>query len=113
MQKESKTLTPVPVSYTHLDVYKRQIYDRPVITAAQSCRSREVVMAFDILPENLHFDAVDLEHGDSFFLCDSVGTLIYHKTDLQLPREELQEYLTGVVQRIQSGELVDRPTRCV
>lgn len=91
-------------------VYIDVIYDRPVITAAQSCRSREVVMAFDILPENLHFDAVDLEHGDSFFLCDSVGTLIYHKTDLQLPREELQEYLTGVVQRIQSGELVDRPT---
>lgn len=91
-------------------VYTDVIYDRPVITAAQSSQNGRAVMAFDILPERFHFDAVDLETGDSFFLCDSAGTVIYHKTDLDLPREELQDYLTGIVRRIQSGELANRPT---
>ena len=91
-------------------VYLDVIYERPVVTAAQSCQGGKVVMAFDILPEHLHFDTVDLTGGDSLFLCDSAGTVIYHKTDLQLPREELQDYLTDIVQRIQSGELSNRPT---
>ena len=90
-------------------VYTDAVYDRPVVTAAQSCRNGTVVMAFDILPEHLRFDTADLTEEDSFFLCDGSGTLIYQETGVELPREELQEYLTWLVERIQSGELDRNP----
>ena len=90
-------------------VYTDAVYDRPVVTAAQSCRDGTVVMAFDILPEHLRFDTADLTEEDSFFLCDGSGTLIYQETGVELPREELQEYLTWLVERIQSGELDRNP----
>ena len=90
-------------------VYIDAIYGRPVVTAAQSCLDGQAVMAFDILPEHLRFDTVDLAQGDSFFLCDSAGTVIYQKTGLDLSRIQLQEYLTDLVGRIQSGALDDHP----
>ena len=93
------------VAFTH--VYTDAIYDRPVVTAAQSFAGGRGVMAFDILPEHLHFQSADLERGDSFFLCDSAGTIIYQETGLDLPREELQAYLTRLVERIASGELAE------
>lgn len=86
-------------------VYTDAIYDRPVITAAQSCRDGETVMAFDILPEHLRFDTADLAEDDSFFLCDSAGTIIYQKTGLDLDQEEMQSYLTGLVEKIEAGGL--------
>ena len=86
-------------------VYTDAIYDRPVITAAQSCRDGETVMAFDILPEHLRFDTADLAEDDSFFLCDSAGTIIYQKTGLDLDQEEMQNYLTGLVEKIETGGL--------
>ena len=90
-------------------VYTDAVYDRPVVTAAQSCRNGTVVMAFDILPEHLRFDTADLTEEDSFFLCDGSGTLIYQETGVELPREELQDYLTWLVEQIRSGELEDDP----
>ena len=90
-------------------VYTDAVYDRPVVTAAQSCRDGTVVMAFDILPEHLRFDTADLTEEDSFFLCDGSGTLIYQETGVELPREELQDYLTWLVEQIRSGELEDDP----
>lgn len=90
-------------------VYMDVIYDRPVITAAQSALDGRIVMAFDILPERLHFDTADLTEEDSFFLCDSAGTIIYQKTGLELSQEDLQGYLTDLVSQIQAGELRDDP----
>ena len=90
-------------------VYTDAVYHRPVVTAAQSSRDGAVVMAFDILPEHLRFDTADLTEEDSFFLCDGAGTLIYQATGMELPREELQSYLTGLVERIQAGELEENP----
>ena len=90
-------------------VYTDAVYDRPVVTAAQSCRNGTVVMAFDILPEHLRFDTADLTEEDSFFLCDGSGTLIYQETGVELPREELQDYLTWLVEQIRSGELEGDP----
>ena len=90
-------------------VYTDVIYDRPVITAAQSALNGRIVMAFDILPERLHFDTADLTEEDSFFLCDSAGTIIYQRTGLELSQEDLQDYLTDLVAKIQAGELEDDP----
>ena len=90
-------------------VYTDAIYGRPVVTAAQSCCDGKVVMAFDILPEHLRFDTADLAKEDSFFLCDSAGTIIYQKTGLNLNQGEIQRYLTGLVEKIEAGELEENP----
>ena len=93
------------VIFTH--VYTDAIYGRPVITAAQSCGNGRAVMAFDILPQRLIFDTAKLRDDESFFLCDSSGTIIYMETDLKLSGAEIQDYLTGIVGKIQSGEMDD------
>lgn len=93
--------------FTH--VYTDAIYGRPVITAAQKCSQSDAVMAFDILPEHFRFDTAELGRDGSFFLCDSAGTVIYQKTGLELPREEMQAYLTDIIHKIQSGELEKDP----
>ena len=87
------------------DVYTGAVYGRPVVTAAQSCAQYGAVMAFDILPEHLSFEAAELKEEESFFLCDGKGTAVYQKTALELPQEEVQAYLTSLVERISSGEL--------
>ena len=87
------------------DVYTDAVYGRPVVTAAQSCAQDGAVMAFDILPEHLSFEAAELKEEESFFLCDGKGTAVYQKTTLELPQEEVQAYLTSLVERISSGEL--------
>ncbi len=90
-------------------VYTDAVYNRPVVTAAQSFEDGAGVMAFDILPEHLRFDTADLTEEDSFFLCDGSGTLIYQETGVELSREELQDYLTWLVGQIQSGALDEDP----
>ena len=89
------------------DLYTDVIYDKPVITIAQQCAYADAVMAFDILPENIRFqfDDLSMEAGDSFFLCDSRGQIIYADTDIERPREEVQAYLNGLVARISAGEV--------
>lgn len=87
------------------DVYTDAVYGRPVVTAAQSCAQDGAVMAFDILPEHLSFEAAELKEEESFFLCDGKGTAVYQKTALELPQEEVQAYLTSLVERISSGVL--------
>lgn len=88
-------------------VYIDAVYGRPVVTAAQ--RFSRGIMAFDILPEHLHLETAELTEGDSLFLCDGAGALIYQNTALDLPREELQGYLTGLVERISAGALEENP----
>ena len=89
------------------DLYTDVIYDKPVITIAQQCAYADAVMAFDILPENIRFqfDELSMEAGDSFFLCDSRGQIIYADTDIERPREEVQAYLNSLVARISAGEV--------
>ena len=89
------------------DLYTDFIYNKPVITVAQQCSIADAVMAFDILPENIRFqfDDLSMEAGDSFFLCDSRGQIIYADTGIELPREEVQAYLNSLVARISAGEV--------
>ena len=89
------------------NVYTDAIYHKPVITAAQKCRETNAMLVFDIFPENIRFqfDLLDLEEGNSFFLCDGAGTIIYQQTDLQRPREEVQQYLHELIEKIGAGAL--------
>ena len=89
------------------DVYMDAISGRPVVTAAQSCQQGKAVMAFDILLEHFSFAAPEMEAEESFFLCDREGAVIYQQTALQLPRDQVQQYLRGLVERIEAGELAD------
>ena len=46
----------------------------------------------------------NLSDGESFFLCDSQGTIIYKETELDLPGSELQGYLNRLITAIQDGQ---------
>ena len=67
------------------DVYIDAVTGQPVITAAQKCRESGAVVAFDIRSERslFGFGALDLPEGNSFFLCDSTGRVIYRETALE------------------------------
>lgn len=90
-------------------VYQDAIYEKPVITAAQKCGGADAVLAFDLLLEDIdfQFEDLDLSYGGSFFLCDGSGTVIYAETDLTVPQETLRAYLSGLIEKIEAGELED------
>ena len=87
------------------DVYTDAIYQKPVITIAQKCKSTDALLVFDIFPENFQFsfDPVSLKPGNSYFLCDSAGTLIYQVSGLDRPAEEIQQYLDRLIAEIEAG----------
>lgn len=91
------------------NVYTDAIYDKPVITAAQQCGDGDAVLAFDIFPENsdFQFDSPEQLKEDSFFLCDSAGTIIYQQTNMTQSQEDVQNYLNTIIQKIDAGELDD------
>ena len=94
------------------NVYTDAIYQKPVITAAQQCGDGNAVLAFDIFPENFdfQFDALDQLSGNSFFLCDSTGAIIYQQTASEQTPEVVQHYLRDLIQKIDAGELTDYAT---
>lgn len=92
------------------DVYTDVIYDRPVITVAQKCVTDDIVIAFDIFPENFQFEAGGfyLPQNASFYLCDKNGRMIWYDTTLTgYPQEEIQAYIDGLLERVENGELED------
>ena len=90
-------------------VYTDAVSGRPVVTVAMRCGSHDALLAFDIFPEffRFQFNPLDLETGDSFFLCDGNGGLIYKQTDLTRSDEEIGAYLTQILEKIETGELED------
>ncbi len=88
-------------------LYIDAVYGKPVITAAQHCKGANGVLAFDIFPENFNFQFTELSlsQGNSFFLCDASGALICQQTELDCSEQELAAYLSGIVEKINAGEL--------
>ena len=89
------------------DVYTDAATGQPVITAAQKCKDCGAVVAFDILSEKFlfSFGAFDLPEGNSFFLCDSTGRVIYRETALEAEEAAIQAYLDELIVLISQGEL--------
>ena len=89
------------------NVYTDAIYNKPVITAAQKCQNADAVLAFDVFPENFSFQFTDQEltEGDSFFLCDGAGTVIFQYTAMDADDEEISQYLGELIAQIESGDL--------
>lgn len=88
------------------DVYIDAVFDKPVITLAQKCENSDTVVAFDISLDKLdfQFESLPLTKGNSFFLCDSKGAVIYQRTELQKSEEVRQQYLNDLIGQINVGK---------
>ncbi|MWK60385.1 hypothetical protein GO594_30870, partial [Pseudomonas otitidis] len=93
------------VIYT--DLYEDAIYGRKVVTIAVKSGEDGNVLAFDIFPEDFQVTdhQITLPEGSSYFLCDRQGTLLYARTQLSVGREKVQEYLDGIIERMEKGNL--------
>lgn len=89
------------------DIYSDLLTGDPVITIAKKCEESENVIGFDIFPSSFRFqfDPLELSFEDSFFLCDRQGNLIYKQTDLVVSDQKLETYVSGLVDKINHGEL--------
>jgi signal transduction histidine kinase len=87
------------------DVYVDAISNRPVITLAQYCTGCGAVFAFDILPRRITFDTNGLEEGDSLYLCDGSGALIFKQSALNLTTDQVNDYLSRLIEGIRTGKL--------
>ena len=93
------------VIYT--DLYEDAVYGRKVVTIAVKSGEDGNVLAFDIFPEDFQVTdhQITLPEGSSYFLCDRQGTLLYARTQLSVGREKMQEYLDGIIERMEKGNL--------
>ena len=89
------------------DAYPDAITGQAVLTVAQKCREADGVLAFDIFPEDFHFQdsARSLPEGSSCFFCDSDGTLLYASTGLEATDEALSRYVLTLYDQIRLGQL--------
>lgn len=89
------------------DSFIDRITGRRVVTLAQKCRTEGVMLAFDIFTGyfRLQFQPLDFNHGESFFLCDSKGTILYQQTRLKESEEDIQKYVLRVIKKIKEKEL--------
>lgn len=87
------------------DAYEDAITGRMVITIAQEIGDTGNIVAFDIFPENFRVEEQngELPEGSYYFLCDSSGKLLYSESDLALDRDELQEYMDMLNEKIADG----------
>lgn len=93
------------VIYT--DAYTDVITGRNIITIAVKSGTGENVIAFDIFPERFRISSntIELPEGSSYFLCDRSGTLLYAQTEMQSDPDEMQNYVSGIVEQMRRGEL--------
>lgn len=98
--------TPGETVFT--DVYEDALTGQNVVTVACAGSTGNVVLAFDLYPENFIFqyEQQDLPEGASFFLCDGVGNILYSETSLT-HEDGLDAYVLELVHRIEAGELED------
>ena len=91
------------------DVYTDAIYDRPVVTVAQRCKTADAVVAFDIFPAQLDFteDILNLPEHSSIYLCDKNGVLICSNSSIQntVPQETIGNYIKELLVKIENGDL--------
>ena len=80
---------------------------KPVVAASQKCRFADAMIVFEIFPETFrfHFTAADFEKGNSYFLCDGAGTLVYSYSDIDRKGAALQQYINSIISKIREGEL--------
>lgn len=92
---------------TFTAAYQDVITGKQIITIAQKARNSDNMLMFDVFPEDFHTadDMQSLPEGNSYYLCDQAGTLLYAHEAVAHEDEQLQPYVNGLVQRIQEGSL--------
>ena len=91
------------------DVYKDSINGKQVITIAAANPDTGNAVAFDLFPENfekIHQDLHLLENS-SYYVCDSVGEVLYQRTSFDVSDETIVTYVKDLYTRIHSGEIGD------
>ena len=89
------------------DLYTDVVTGEPVLSAVQMCADGSTVLGFDIFPRNFHYEgtSLDLDAGDSFFLCDGSGVLLYARTELDVSEQTLRDYCADLLKKVRAGEL--------
>ena len=87
--------------------YSDAVSGKQVITIAQKCEASDVILAFDVFPENfqLQDDSLTMMKGASYFLCDESGNVIYMQTDLSGSREVIEDYVRELLDEVRAGEM--------
>lgn len=93
----------------YTDAYQDAITGKKIITMAKESTETGYVIAFDIFPENFKIETgnTSLPEGTYYYLCDSRGTLLYSKTELNMSREKIQEHIDKIMAMIREGKLSD------
>ncbi len=93
----------------YTDAYQDAITGKKIITMAKESTETGYVIAFDIFPENFKIETgnTSLPEGTYYYLCDSSGTLLYSKTELNMSREKIQEHIDKIMAMIREGKLSD------
>lgn len=89
------------------DAYTDSVYHRQVVTVAAAFPETGNAIAFDLYPENFqaHHSNLILSPDNSYYVCDTKGTLLYHHTSFQASESELKEYTKSLCDSIKSGSL--------
>lgn len=88
------------------DTYEDAITKESIITSSIALEDEGAVLAMDIYPSKLQGlrNAFTEEiEGNSLYLCDSKGHLIYAKTPWNKPSEKLDEYAHTLFDNVQKG----------
>lgn len=89
------------------DAYTDSVYHRQVVTVAAAFPETGNAIAFDLFPENFqaHHSNLILSKNNSYYVCDTKGTLLYQHTSFEASENELKEYAKDLCDRIHSGSL--------
>lgn len=91
------------------DAYVDTVYDRPVVTIAAANPDTGNAVAFDLYPESFQYNHQDMQipKNSSYYICDPEGTVLYQNLLFGAPGQNVQEYVSGLFEKIVSGELGD------
>lgn len=82
---------------------------RIAITIAQKCSNSDNMIAFELYLKDMDIENAvrSLPEGSSYYLCNAEGDLLYAKTQLQVPQEQLEQHIRTIFNQIKSNQLDD------
>lgn len=89
------------------DAYVDSVYGHQVVTIAAANPNTGNAIAFDLFPENFQKNHRDLQliESSSYYVCDSVGEVLYYCASFDVSDETVVEYVKGLYKRIAFGEM--------
>ncbi|MBP3477766.1 MAG: response regulator [Lachnospiraceae bacterium] len=96
------------------DVFEDSVSGSQVITIAAANPDTGNAVAFDLFPENFEKSHEDLQlfENSSYYVCDSVGEVIFQRASFDVSEEKVLEYVKELYRKIESGEM-DEPNSTI